>query len=54
MYAMKEDKHILDWDKFPKVRDALFKWGLINEGASRKDIYEKLGVEVQKVSSPRK
>ena len=49
MYTMEEDKHILDWDKFPKVRDTLFKWGLTNKDASRKDIYNKLGVEVKKI-----
>lgn len=49
MYAMEEGKHTLDWDKFPKVRDTLVEWGLINKGASRKDIYEKLGVEVKKI-----
>jgi len=49
MYAMEEDKHTLDWDKFPKVRDTLYNWGLIHKDASRKDIYDKLGVEVQKI-----
>ncbi|MGI9535262.1 MAG: universal stress protein [Thermodesulfobacteriota bacterium] len=49
MYAMEENKHILDWEKFPKVRDTLYKWGLIKKDASRQDIYNKLGVEVQKI-----
>lgn len=49
MYAMGEDSQTLDWDKFPKVRDTLFKWGLIEQGSSRKDIYDKLGVKIQKI-----
>jgi len=49
MYVQEEDTYKLEWENFPKVRDTLYKWGLIEEKANRKDINEKLGVEVQKI-----
>ncbi|NIP31845.1 MAG: universal stress protein [Candidatus Dadabacteria bacterium] len=49
MYAMHEDKDPLDWDKFPKIRDTLHKWDLIDKDASRNDIYKKLGIKIKKI-----
>lgn len=49
MYSMPVEKKTLDWNKFPKVRDTLYKWNLIDKEASRTDIQKKLGVKVQKV-----
>ena len=49
MYVTSKENDVLDWEKFPKVRDTLFKWGLISKNASRKDVYTELGVEVKKI-----
>jgi len=49
MYVQEGDGSILQWDKFPKVRDTLNKWGLVDANVSREDIYEKLGVKIQKI-----
>lgn len=49
MYVQDGDNPLLEWEKFPKVRDTLHKWGLVDAGVKRKDIFEKLGVDIQKV-----
>ena len=38
-----------DWRKFPSVRRTLMRWGVLEEGSSRKDVVEKLRVGVTKV-----
>ena len=48
MYVQEGDSTMLEWDKFPKVRDTLHKWGLVEAGVKRKDIYEQLGVDTRK------
>ena len=49
MYVQEGDSTILEWEKFPKVRDTLNKWGLVEADVKRKNIYEQLGVDIQKV-----
>ena len=49
MYVQEGDSTVLEWEKFPKVRDTLNKWGMVEADVKRKDIYEKLGVDIQKV-----
>lgn len=49
MYVQEGNNTLLEWEKFPKVRDTLQKWGLVEANVKRKDIYEKLGVDIQKV-----
>ena len=38
-----------DWSKFPAVRETLERWGLLEQGSSRADVYARLRVEVAKV-----
>lgn len=49
MYSMQDNTDNLDWNKFPKVRETLFRWGLVDKNSSRQDIHEKLGVKIKKV-----
>ncbi len=49
MYVQEGDNALLEWDKFPKVRDTLYKWGLVDADVKRKQIYDKLAVDVQKI-----
>lgn len=39
-----------DWTKFPGVRDTLEKWGVLEEGSSQSDVFDKLNVQVKKIS----
>ncbi len=39
------------WESFPSVRSLLVRWGLLEDGAGRSAVYEKLGVEVEKVEA---
>jgi nucleotide-binding universal stress UspA family protein len=38
------------WESFPSVRAVLERWGFLEEGVGRRAVYEKLGVEVEKVA----
>ncbi len=38
-----------EWKKFPAVSEILERWQLLEEGSSRSTVFEKLGVEVQRV-----
>lgn len=40
----------VDWQKFPRVRSMLERWGLLTSGSSQTDVLEKLGVQVTKVA----
>jgi nucleotide-binding universal stress UspA family protein len=40
----------VDWSKFPGVRPRLASWGILPEGADRKDVARELGVNVRKVA----
>ena len=37
------------WDAFPHVRDQLAQWGLLPSEAKREDVFENLGIIVDKV-----
>ncbi len=39
-----------EWDRFPHVRGTLERWGLLEPGSSRNDVFEKLSVQVKKVN----
>jgi len=39
-----------DWRRFPAVRRTLERWGLLETGSERKDVFEKLAVRVKKVN----
>jgi nucleotide-binding universal stress UspA family protein len=39
------------WESFPSVRSLLARWGLLSEGEERAAVYEKLGVEVEKIEA---
>jgi nucleotide-binding universal stress UspA family protein len=39
-----------DWQKFPPVRATLERWGLLEEGSSRGDVFAHLQVKVKKVA----
>lgn len=49
IYADQEETSDIDWDKLPRIRTMLSQWGLIEPDASREDVYEKLGVKIEKV-----
>ncbi len=38
-----------DWSRFPGVRPRLAAWGLLREGADKRDVARELGIEVEKV-----
>ena len=38
-----------DWDLFPRVRATLENWGLLKPGSSESAVYDKLGIEVEKI-----
>lgn len=38
-----------EWQKFPEVRRTLERWGLLEPGSARADVYEHLKVEVAKI-----
>ncbi len=42
-----------DWDRFPQVRETLERWGLLEPGSKRADVFEKLAVQVKKVNLKR-
>jgi len=39
-----------DWSGFPAVRKTLERWGLLEPGSERADVFAKLGVQVQKLA----
>jgi nucleotide-binding universal stress UspA family protein len=41
-----------DWSQFPAVRETLARWELLKPGSHPSEIFEKLGVDVVKVSAP--
>ena len=44
-----DDEHGVSWENYPSVRRTLERWGHLEPGSSRRDIAEKLGVEIEKV-----
>jgi nucleotide-binding universal stress UspA family protein len=40
---------LADWSRFPSVRATVERWGLLEPGSARSDVYEKLRVQVNKV-----
>ncbi len=38
-----------DWRRFPRVRETLERWRLLEPGSERSEVFERLGVEVKKV-----
>jgi nucleotide-binding universal stress UspA family protein len=44
-----ERKSTVAWDKFPPVRATLERWGLLEPGSAREDVYARLKVEVEKI-----
>lgn len=38
-----------DWSRFPPVRTTLERWGLLEQGSAKSDVYEKLRVQVKKI-----
>jgi nucleotide-binding universal stress UspA family protein len=44
-----DGKSSVAWDKFPPVRGTLERWGLLEPGSAREDVYARLKVEVEKV-----
>jgi nucleotide-binding universal stress UspA family protein len=40
-----------DWERFPAVRETLTRWGLLEPGSPRHDVFRKLSVEVTKVNA---
>ena len=42
-----------NWDRFPHVRATLERWGLLEPGSRRSDVFEKLAVQVKKVNLAR-
>ena len=43
------DRDGFDWSRFPGVRPRLAAWGLLREGADKRDVARELGIEVEKV-----
>lgn len=41
-----------EWERFPAVRSALTRWGVLEEGSPRSAVFEKLGVAVEKIDLP--
>ena len=38
-----------NWHLFPAVRATLERWGILREGTSRSEVFDKLGIEIKKV-----
>jgi nucleotide-binding universal stress UspA family protein len=38
-----------DWRRFPRVRETLERWRLLEPGSERSEVFERLGVDVKKV-----
>jgi len=43
------DRDGFDWRRFPGVRPRLAAWGLLREGADKREVARELGIEVEKV-----
>jgi len=39
------------WDRFPRVRKTLERWGLLSPGSDRSDVFDKLSVRVNKIQA---
>jgi nucleotide-binding universal stress UspA family protein len=39
-----------DWQQFPRVRETLTRWRLLEPGSQQRDVFEKLGVSVRKIA----
>ena len=42
----------INWHLFPSVRSTLVRWGIIREGLSQSEVYNELGIEIEKVDIP--
>ena len=51
LYADQEDDSDLDWQSFPQVRKTLSDWNLIQKDISKEEIYDILGIKINKVIS---
>lgn len=40
-----------DWSRFPSVRGTLERWGLLEPGSAKEDVFETLGIDVTKISA---
>jgi nucleotide-binding universal stress UspA family protein len=43
------DETPVGWDHFPGVRDTLERWGLLEPGSERSEVFDELGIEVTKM-----
>jgi nucleotide-binding universal stress UspA family protein len=48
--AHSDSPTVEDWQKFPSVRGTLERWGLLEAGSDRSEVFEQLSVKVKKVS----
>ncbi len=46
-----DSKNKIPWDKFPGVRETLTNWGLLDSDAKRTEVYDRLGITVEKVET---
>ena len=46
-----EANNNIPWDKFPGVRETLTNWGLLDSDAKRTEVYDRLGITVEKVET---
>ena len=48
MHTGSRDTPHRDWHKFPRVRDTLEKWGILEKGSRRSSVFDRLGLKVIK------
>lgn len=48
--AHSDSPSVEDWQKFPSVRQTLERWGVLEKGSARRDVFDQLSVKVKKVS----
>ena len=41
-----------NWHLFPSVRSTLVRWGIIREGLSQPEVFNELGIEIEKIDIP--
>lgn len=49
LHVSQEDEEEFDWKAFPSVRKMLEQWGVLEAGSRRRDVGDKVGIEVNKV-----
>lgn len=50
MHVVSGDRAIDDWTNAPQVRETLEAWGLLEEGSSRGDVFDRLAIKVSKIN----